>query len=70
MGIMKTKVKRFNDLPYEERDVVNYYVIEGRFNEIDFILNRYKEDISPRLKSLLNKRKKDLENFLDSDYEV
>ena len=67
---MKTKVKRFNDLPYEERDVVNYYVIEGRFNEIDFILNRYKEDISPRLKSLLNKRKKDLENFLDSDYEV
>ena len=70
MEIMKTKVKRFNDLPYEERDVVNYYVIEGRFNEIDFILNRYKEDISPRLKSLLNKRKKDLENFLDSDYEV
>lgn len=29
MGIMKTKVKRFNDLPYEERDVVSYYVIEG-----------------------------------------
>lgn len=67
---MKTKVKRFNDLPYEERDIINYYVIEGRFNEIDFILNRYKEDISPRLKSLLNKRKKDLQNFLDGDYEV
>lgn len=67
---MKTKVKRFNDLPYEERDIINYYVIEGRFNEIDFILNRYKDDISPRLKSLLNKRKKDLQNFLDSDYEV
>lgn len=70
MEIMKTKVKRFNDLPYEERDTINYYVIEGRFNEIGFILNRYKEDISPRLKSLLNRRKKDLQNFLDSDYEV
>ena len=68
--MMKTKVKRFNDLSYEERDIINYYVIEGRFNEIDFILNRYKEDISPRLKSLLNKRKKDLQNFLDGDYEV
>ena len=50
---MKTKVKRFNDLPYEERDVINYYVIEGRFKEIEFLLNMYKEDISPRLKSLL-----------------
>lgn len=67
---MKTKVKRFFDLPYEERDIINYYVIEGRFNEINFILNIYKDDISPRLKSLLNKRKKDLQNFLDSDYEV
>ena len=70
MGIMKTKVKRFNDLPYEERDVINYYVIEGRFKEIEFLLNMYKEDISPRLKSLLNKRKKDLQDFLDGDYEV
>ena len=52
MGIMKTKVKRFNDLPYEERDVISYYVIEGRFKEIEFLLNMYKEDISPRLKSL------------------
>ena len=67
---MKTKVKRFNDLPYEERELVNYYVIEGRFKEIVFMLNLYKEDISPRLKSLLNKRKKDLEDFLNSDYEV
>lgn len=70
MGIMKTKVKRFNDLPYEERDVISYYVIEGRFKEIEFLLNMYKEDISPRLKSLLNKRKKDLQDFLDGDYEV
>ena len=70
MEIMKTKVKRFNDLPYEERGVVNYYVIEGRFKEIEFLLNRYKEDISPRLMSLLNRRKKDLQAFLDSDYEV
>ena len=60
---MKTKVKRFNDLPYEERDVVNYYVIEGRFKEIEFLLNRYKEDVSPRLKSLLNKRKNDLQAY-------
>lgn len=67
---MKTKVKRFNDLPYEERDVVNYYVIEGRFKEIEFLLNRYKEDVSPRLMSLLNRRKRDLQAFLDSDYEV
>ena len=52
MEIMKTKVKRFNDLPYEERELVNYYVIEGRFKEIVFMLNLYKEDISPRLKSL------------------
>ena len=67
---MKTKVKRFNDLSYDERDVINYYVIEGRFKEIEFLLNRYKEDVSPRLKSLLNKRKNDLQDFLDSDYEV
>lgn len=67
---MKTKVKRFNDLPYEERDVVNYYVIEGRFKEIEFLLNRYKEDVSPRLMSLLNRRKRDLQAFLESDYEV
>ena len=70
MGIMKTKVKRFNDLPYEERDVISYYVIEGRFKEIEFLLNMYKEDISPRLKSLLNERKNDLQDFLDGDYEV
>lgn len=68
--MMKTKVKRFNDLPYEERDVVNYYVIEGRFKEIEFLLNRYKEDVSPRLMSLLNRRKRDLQAFLESDYEV
>ena len=68
--MMKTKVKRFNDLSYDERDVINYYVIEGRFKEIEFLLNRYKEDVSPRLKSLLNKRKNDLQDFLDSDYEV
>ena len=67
---MKTKMKRFNDLPYKEQELVNYYVIEGRFKEIVFMLNLYKEDISPRLKSLLNKRKKDLEDFLNSDYEV
>ena len=67
---MRTKVKRFNDLLYEERESVNYYVIEGRLKEIEFLLNRYNEDISSRLKSLLNKRKKDLQNFLDSDYEV
>ena len=70
MEIMKTKVKRFNDLSYEERDIISYYVIEGRFKEIEFLLNRYKEDVSPRLKSLLNKRKNDLQDFLDSDYEV
>ena len=70
MEMMKTKVKRFNDLSYDERDVINYYVIEGRFKEIEFLLNRYKEDVSPRLKSLLNKRKNDLQDFLDSDYEV
>ena len=67
---MKTKVKKFNDLPYDERDIINYYVIEGRFKEIEFLLNRYKEDVSPRLMSLLNKRKKDLQDFLESDYEV
>ena len=68
--MMKTKVKKFNDLPYDERDIINYYVIEGRFKEIEFLLNRYKEDVSPRLMSLLNKRKKDLQDFLESDYEV
>ena len=67
---MRTKVKRFNDLLYEERESVNYYVIEGRLKEIEFLLNRYNEDISSRLKSLLNKRKKDLQGFLDRDYEV
>lgn len=67
---MKTKVKRFNDLPYEEREPINYYVIEGRFNEIDFILKRFQDEISPRFKSILNKRKKDLEDFLNKDYEI
>ena len=66
---MKIKVMEYNSLPFKEREITDYYVIESKIQEIDYICNKYKNDISPRFKSILNQRKKDLEHFLNENYE-
>lgn len=42
----------------------------SKIQEINFIFNRYKNDMSPGLISMLKKRKKALKKSLDDKYEV
>lgn len=66
---MKIKVVRYNSLPDEERDIIHYYIIKYKIDEIDFIRNKYNGDISPRLEFLLKERRDALESFLHKAYE-
>ena len=66
---MKIKVKEYNSLPFEEREIIHYYTTQCIIQEIDFICNRYNDDISPRLESLLIKRRDVLESVLHKEYE-
>lgn len=67
---MKIRVTEFNNLSFEERQLIHYYMVQSKIEEINFIFNRYKNDLSPVLKSLLKKRQKALKNTLNDEYEV
>lgn len=66
----KIKVTAFKYLPFEENEKLHYYIVQGKIQEINFILNMYKNEMSPAFKSLLKKRKKALKKSLDDRYEV
>ena len=55
---MKIKVREYNSLPFEEREIIHYYVIQSKIQEIDYLCNKYKDDISPRLKAFLGTKEK------------
>lgn len=67
---MKIKVTAFKYLPFEGNEKIHYYIVQGKIQEINFILNTYKNDLSPVFKSILKKRKKALKKSLDDEYEV
>ena len=66
---MKIKVREYNSLPFEEREIIHYYVIQSKIQEIDYLCNKYKDDISPRLKAFLRERKKSLVSLLHEEYQ-
>lgn len=71
-GDLQTKIKvtTLKNLPFEGSEKIHYYIIQGKIQEINFILNMYKNEMSPAFKSLLKKRKKALKNTLNDRYEV
>lgn len=66
----KIKVTAFKCLPFEGNEKLHYYIVQGKIQEINFVLNMYKNEMSPAFKSLLKKRKKALKKSLDDRYEV
>ena len=66
---MKIKVREYNSLPFEEREIIHYYVIQSKIQEIDYLCNKYKDDISPRLKAFLRERNKSLVSLLHEEYQ-
>ena len=52
----------------EENEQLNY-VIQSKIQEIDYLCNKYKDDISPRLKAFLRERKKSLVSLLHEEYQ-
>jgi hypothetical protein len=53
---------------FEERQLIYYYEVQSKIEEINFTCNMYKNDLSPALKYFLKKRKKALKKSLDDGY--
>lgn len=68
--ITKIKVKPFNNLPEEDRTQITFYTTERVCLELKRMLDLYRYDISPRLRTSLLKRIEVLSEYCDSEYEV
>ena len=66
----KTKVKKFNNLPFEERTKIVYYNEKARVRGMKQVLDALKNDIGSNQKRKINKWVNDIEKSLESEYEV
>lgn len=67
--MVKTKVMKFNELPFEKRNVINYYNCEAQILLLTQIIECYSDDVSPRLKRKLEKYRQNIRDGLDREYE-
>lgn len=68
---MKIKIKRkYNDLTFEERQIVHFYIYERIILELTQLLFLNRDDITPRLRQKLRNRIENLKKSLEDEYEV